>query len=99
MGCWGRGARGGADGAVNEVRVVRSGEAYTPEHLSKEQDIPLVSGDRVHVKTPGGGGYGAAQDEDMEVEVVANGAKVGKKRKLFAERGSVFEYQQQQHSA
>ena len=61
-----QGARGGADGAVNEVRVVRSGEAYTPEHLSKEQDIPLVSGDRVHVKTPGGGGYGNPFDRPPE---------------------------------
>ncbi len=29
-----------------------------PEHLSKEQDIPLRAGDRVEVGTPGGGGYG-----------------------------------------
>lgn len=61
-----QGARGGADGAVNEVVVVRNGEPYTPEHLSKEQDIPLVSGDRVHVKTPGGGGYGNPFDRPAE---------------------------------
>ena len=29
-----------------------------PLHLSKEQDIPLAPGDRVWVRTPGGGGYG-----------------------------------------
>ena len=29
-----------------------------PEHLSKDQDIPLAPGDRVEVMTPGGGGYG-----------------------------------------
>jgi N-methylhydantoinase B len=29
-----------------------------PEHLSKDQDIPLRPGDRVEVMTPGGGGYG-----------------------------------------
>ena len=29
-----------------------------PEHLSKDQDIPLKAGDRVEVMTPGGGGYG-----------------------------------------
>jgi len=62
--------------------------------------VPVKAGDTFHLQTPGGGGYGAAQDEDMEVESVANGAKVGKKRKMeFTERGSVFEYQQQQHSA
>ena len=53
-----QGALGGQDGAPNEVTVWRNGEAYTPVHLSKEQDIPLAPGDRVHVRTPGGGGYG-----------------------------------------
>ena len=53
-----QGALGGADGEPNQVTVWRSGVAYTPEHLSKEQDIPLKPGDRVHVRTPGGGGYG-----------------------------------------
>ena len=61
-----QGARGGCDGAVNEVTVWRSGEPYTPEHLSKEQDITLLPGDMVHVKTPGGGGYGNAYDRDTE---------------------------------
>ncbi len=53
-----QGALGGEDGAPNEVTVWREGVAYTPAHLSKEQDIPLKSGDRVRVRTPGGGGYG-----------------------------------------
>ncbi|MEQ9260223.1 MAG: hydantoinase B/oxoprolinase family protein [Roseovarius sp.] len=53
-----QGALGGMDGAPNEVTVWRGGKAHTPEHLSKEQDIPLAPGDRVCVKTPGGGGYG-----------------------------------------
>lgn len=53
-----QGALGGADGTPNKVRVIRGGEVYIPEHLSKEQDIPLAPGDRVHVRTPGGGGYG-----------------------------------------
>ncbi len=53
-----QGALGGADGAVNEVTVWQGDTPHTPEHLSKEQDIPLAPGDRVHVKTPGGGGYG-----------------------------------------
>ncbi len=53
-----QGVRGGGDGGVNRVTVWQSGRPYTPEHLSKEQDIPLLPGDRVHVRTPGGGGYG-----------------------------------------
>ncbi|SMP10181.1 hydantoinase B/oxoprolinase family protein [Shimia sagamensis] len=57
-----QGALGGADGGLNKVTVHRNGMAYTPEHLSKEQDIPLCAGDHVHVQTPGGGGYGSPLD-------------------------------------
>ena len=59
-----QGALGGADGAVNRVAVIRGGETLVPEHLSKAQDIALQPGDRVRVRTPGGGGYGdpAARD-------------------------------------
>ena len=60
------GALGGEDGAPNEVTVWQSGAPHTPEHLSKEQDIPLKAGDRVVVKTPGGGGYGPAAERDAE---------------------------------
>jgi N-methylhydantoinase B len=52
------GVQGGSDGAANVVRVHRGGETLIPEHLSKDQDIPLKAGDRVEVMTPGGGGYG-----------------------------------------
>ena len=59
-----QGVLGGEDGAVNEVTVIRDGVAYTPAHLSKEQDIPLGPGDRVIVSTPGGGGYGPPGERD-----------------------------------
>lgn len=52
------GAAGGKDGAVNRVEVTRAGVVMIPEHLSKAQDIALQPGDRVRVRTPGGGGYG-----------------------------------------
>lgn len=61
-----QGVRGGEDGATNKVVVWRSGEAHVPEHLSKEQNIALQPGDRVHVRTPGGGGYGPAFKRDPE---------------------------------
>ncbi|GHF51393.1 hydantoinase B/oxoprolinase family protein [Seohaeicola zhoushanensis] len=53
-----QGALGGGEGAVNRVTVWQNGAPYKPEHLSKEQDIPMAPGDRVRVMTPGGGGYG-----------------------------------------
>ena len=59
-----QGALGGGDGAVNVVEVTRGGAVHRPEHLSKEQDISLEAGDRVRVRTPGGGGYGAASERD-----------------------------------
>ncbi|KAB2913080.1 MAG: methylhydantoinase [Hyphomicrobiaceae bacterium] len=52
------GVLGGGDGAPNIVRIHRGNEVSIPEHLSKDQDIPLSRGDRVEVMTPGGGGYG-----------------------------------------
>lgn len=59
-----QGALGGEDGAVNEVTILRDGDTYTPEHLSKEQDIALKPGDRVRVRTPGGGGFGDPAERD-----------------------------------
>jgi N-methylhydantoinase B len=61
-----QGVRGGKDGAVNTVTVWRNGVASVPPHLSKQQDIPLQSGDRVVVATPGGGGYGDPLTRDPD---------------------------------
>ena len=70
-----QGALGGSDGDVNKVVVLRDDATYVPKHLSKEQDIALSPGDRVWVRTPGGGGYGdplrrsgAAVLEDVRLE-------------------------------
>jgi N-methylhydantoinase B len=52
------GVLGGRDGGANVVKVHRGDGTLIPEHLSKDQDIPLRPGDRVEVMTPGGGGYG-----------------------------------------
>lgn len=70
-----QGALGGCDGAVNEVTVWQDGKSYRPAHLSKEQDVPLKAGDRVHVCTPGGGGYGDpfARDPELVFQDVALG--------------------------
>jgi N-methylhydantoinase B len=62
-----QGVLGGEDGAVNVVRVERNGEIYIPPHLSKAQDIEVAEGDRIHVSTPGGGGYGEARLRDPDL--------------------------------
>jgi N-methylhydantoinase B len=59
------GALGGEDGGVNRVRVDRTGQdEYIPPHLSKDQDILVREGDRIHVSTPGGGGFGNPMKRD-----------------------------------
>jgi N-methylhydantoinase B len=40
------------------VIVARQGGEYVSPHLSKDEDIRLVAGDTITVRTPGGGGYG-----------------------------------------
>jgi N-methylhydantoinase B len=71
-----QGALGGQDGAVNRVEVIRNGETMIPEHLSKAQDIVLKPGDRVRVRTPGGGGYGEPSDRDPAL--VAEDVRLGR---------------------
>jgi len=58
------GAQGGKEGGRNVVRIHRGADVIIPEHLSKDQDIPLKPGDRVEVLTPGGGGYGNPFERD-----------------------------------
>jgi N-methylhydantoinase B len=61
-----QGALGGSDGGKNTVTVRRGGESYTPEHLSKDQDIPIQPGDIIAVGTPGGGGFGNPFERDPD---------------------------------
>lgn len=79
-----QGAMCGGDGAPNEVTVWRGDVPYTPVHLSKEQDIPLEPGDRVRVKTPGGGGYGDPMQR--EPALVAADVRLGRYSVEEAER-------------
>jgi N-methylhydantoinase B len=69
------GVQGGGDGGPNIVILHRGRESLIPEHLSKDQDIPLGVGDRVEVMTPGGGGYGDpyARDPNLVARDVERG--------------------------
>ncbi len=79
-----QGALGGQDGAVNRVEVIRGGVTLIPEHLSKAQDIALNPGDRVRVRTPGGGGYGPPAKRDPAL--VAEDVRLGRYTAEEAER-------------
>jgi N-methylhydantoinase B len=85
-----QGANGGGDGAVNEVEVWQGGTCHVPEHLSKEQDIALKAGDKVLVRTPGGGGYGDPAERDpalVETDVALGRYTAKQAAELFGYRG------------
>jgi N-methylhydantoinase B len=85
-----QGALGGRDGAVNRVEVHKEGKVIVPEHLSKAQDITLAPGDRVRVRTPGGGGYGdpGKRDPALVAEDVRLGRYTAEQAKaLFGKQG------------
>jgi len=69
------GVEGGSAGAPNVVRIHRGTEVVVPEHLSKDQNVALLPGDRVEVMTPGGGGYGnpVAREPQLVAADVARG--------------------------
>lgn len=71
-----QGVLGGMDGAVNRVEVHKDGIVWMPPHLSKAQDVKLQPGDRVRVRTPGGGGYGLPRDRDPEL--IAEDVRLGR---------------------
>ncbi|MGV8988870.1 MAG: hydantoinase B/oxoprolinase family protein [Cypionkella sp.] len=80
------GALGGQDGGVNRVEITRDGVTTVPEHLSKAQDIALAPGDRVRVRTPGGGGYGKPSERDpalIEEDLLLGRYSAEQSRHLF----------------
>ena len=52
------GILGGKPAQVAEHSFVLQGEAYRPEHLSKDEGVYMQTGDVLRLETPGGGGYG-----------------------------------------
>ncbi len=55
---------GGNSGACNEIYIIREAGTETPLHVSKGADIAIAAGERVEVRTPGGGGYGPPAERD-----------------------------------
>ncbi|OJY31742.1 MAG: methylhydantoinase [Rhodobacterales bacterium 65-51] len=80
-----QGVLGGQDGGVNRVEVIRGTEVWVPPHLSKAQDVPLQPGDRVRVRTPGGGGYG--DPATRAPGAVAEDLRLGRYKDEAAARG------------
>jgi len=60
------GAVGGGEGGRNEVEVWQAGAMTRPAHVSKGEGYEMRPGDRVQVRTPGGGGYGPPAERSPE---------------------------------
>jgi N-methylhydantoinase B len=56
------GLLGGGDGAPNVIELTIGGKTIRPEHISKGEGYELSPGDKVQVRTPGGGGYGRPEE-------------------------------------
>lgn len=61
------GILGGGEGACNQIQVCVGGKIIEPEHISKGEGFALGPGDWVEVSTPGGGGYGQAEERDPDL--------------------------------
>lgn len=61
------GLLGGKPGAPNMIRLRQGNKEIVPEHLSKGEGYVLKAGDYLAVETPGGGGYGDANDRAPEL--------------------------------
>ncbi len=60
------GVAGGEGGAMNVFRYEQSDGWHQPPLTSKMLGIKLATGQAVRLETPGGGGYGPAQDRSAE---------------------------------
>ncbi len=58
------GVLGGGDAALNSFAYEQEDGMHTPPQASKMVGIKIVKGQRLHLETPGGGGYGPAHERD-----------------------------------
>jgi N-methylhydantoinase B len=61
------GVFGGEPGLPNRIEISAGGRTFSPEHLSKDQDVVLHEGDAISVRTPGGGGFGNPETRAPEL--------------------------------
>ncbi len=69
------GVSGGEPGAINCFRYEQDDGDHKPPFASKMVGIKITKGQRLHLATPGGGGYGAARERDPEL--VARDVRLG----------------------
>ena len=60
------GLLGGDPGALLAIEISQDGRRFVPPHISKGEGYVLGAGDWIQVRTPGGGGYGPADERSAE---------------------------------
>ena len=60
------GLHDGHDAEKAQVEYRLGGKAYFPEHVSKDESVPMKPGDTARVATPGGGGWGEPRRRDPQ---------------------------------
>lgn len=60
------GVHGGCPGMTTEIVFVLEGSEYRPPHVTKDEKIKIVAGDRIIVRTPGGGGWGPPAERALD---------------------------------
>jgi N-methylhydantoinase B len=69
------GVAGGKSAKGTLLEFTIDGETYVPPMRNKEQDLALSTGDRLHIESPGGGGYGdpTERESDRVLEDIVQG--------------------------
>jgi N-methylhydantoinase B len=60
------GVMGGHEAAKTEIEWELAGERFIPPHTTKCTGVIMKSGDRLEVRSPGGGGYGNPEERDPD---------------------------------
>ncbi|MGI9425496.1 MAG: hydantoinase B/oxoprolinase family protein [Hyphomicrobiaceae bacterium] len=59
------GVNGGKQAAPNKVEFETGGERWVPPMRSKAERVPLSAGGSIHLRSPGGGGFGHPYERDV----------------------------------
>lgn len=88
------GMHGGEPGKRGENYLIRSNGKRI--YLGGKTAVSVEVGDCFSMLTPGGGGYGALEKMQLDNDIAQLGNQDGGGAAVFVERGSVYEYRQQQ---
>ena len=61
------GINGGKEAQKNELKYYLGGKEFTPPRVSKVVGVKMQRGDKIIVRSPGGGGYGNPLERDVDL--------------------------------